>query len=156
MTPSILAPWRSSAGFAIAGAAAFWLPRLVSRALEGCDSDWFVLSFLLPAATTAAFVLLVWRTSARPGVIGACMLAGIWLLGSGAMVAGATMCGGGLQQGVGGSIVVLLLGILPPYTFVMATYDGTLFALLLVSALLLVASLVLEYFGERWRRRTRP
>ena len=63
------------------------------------------------------------------------MLAGIWLLGGLFMTMGASFSGGGLvgPDGARGVVFVLLLSLFPGYTFIMATYDGSLLALLLVT-----------------------
>ena len=66
-------------------------------------------------------------------------LVGIWLSGSLAMMINSTLSGGGFKQSVGGTLIAVALGLLPPYTFIMSTYDGTLGALLLVSATLPLA-----------------
>ncbi len=58
-------------------------------------------------------------------------LAGIWLSGGLAMSISATFSGGGFATLDGWRGVVL--GAIPPFTFMMASYDGSLFALLLTT-----------------------
>jgi len=58
------------------------------------------------------------------------MTAGVWLFGSTAMLIGTTFLGAGLYSGAE-NLLVVLMGLFPPYTCIMATYDGSLFALLL-------------------------
>jgi hypothetical protein len=72
------------------------------------------------------------------------MLLGIWLLGGLAMTAGASFCGGGFAgpNGVMGTAIVIGMSLVPIYTFVMATYDGSLGALLMVTVILFIAMLL--------------
>lgn len=67
------------------------------------------------------------------------MLLGIWLLGGLCMTIGASFSGGGFAgpDGVRGAAIVLGMSLVPIHTFIMATYDGSLGALLLVTAILL-------------------
>jgi hypothetical protein len=60
------------------------------------------------------------------------MLLGVWLSGGIFMMISATAGGGGFvgPNGVAGTLLVLLLSLFPIYTCIMATYDGSLFALL--------------------------
>ena len=60
------------------------------------------------------------------------MLLGAWLTGGLFMMISATAAGGGFvgPNGIAGTLLVLLLSLFPIYTCVMATYDGSLFALL--------------------------
>ena len=67
-------------------------------------------------------------------------LAGIWLSGGLAMSISATFSGGGFATLDGWRGVVL--GAIPPFTFMMASYDGSLFALLLTTLCLLTVWLV--------------
>jgi hypothetical protein len=87
-----------------------------------------------------------------PRRIGLPMLAGVWLLGGFFMVIGASFSGGGFMMagGVRAAGGVLLLSLFPMYTFIMATYDGALAALLLVSA---VAILVWIFQSTRFLMR---
>jgi hypothetical protein len=80
------------------------------------------------------------------------MLAGVWLLGGLFMASGASFSGGGFMMagGVRAAGGVLLLSLFPMYTFIMATYDGSLAALLLVSA---VAVLVWIFQSTRFLMR---
>jgi hypothetical protein len=64
------------------------------------------------------------------------MLVGVWMLGSLAMTVNATFTGGGFARPVWDVWVVIALGIFPPYTYIMATYDGSLGGLLLATALM--------------------
>jgi hypothetical protein len=62
------------------------------------------------------------------------------------MTVSATFAGGGFA-GPGGfreTALVILLSLLPPYTFIMATYDSTLFALLLATVTTAVVAVLLN------------
>ena len=72
------------------------------------------------------------------------MLVGVWLTGGLFMMITATASGGGFAgaNGVRDSFFVLLLSVIPIYTFIAATYDGSLFALLAVTVgILLIGSI---------------
>lgn len=49
------------------------------------------------------------------------------------MAIGATLSGAGFKTAPGGAMIAILLSLLPMYTYIMATYDGTLAALLLAT-----------------------
>jgi hypothetical protein len=69
------------------------------------------------------------------------MLVGVWLLGGLSMTIAATFGGGGFvgPEGLRGAFVVIALSLVPIYTFIMATYDGSLGALMLVTVVMLRA-----------------
>jgi len=142
------------------GGAAFWLPSVLLHALIACDNDWAVPSLstlILPLTTCTAFVILTMmkRVPLPPVGIALSMLAGVWLLGSGAMTISGTFCEGGFRQGVGVALTSFVLGLLPPYAFIMATYDGALFGLILINGLLAVAWVPFE-IAASVRRKRRP
>jgi len=63
------------------------------------------------------------------------MLLGVWLTGGLFTALAATTANGGFAgpDGFWGGVLFALLGALPPATFIMATYDGSLFALLAIT-----------------------
>ena len=63
------------------------------------------------------------------------MLLGMWLFASTAMMIGASFSGGGFATGFSDTLVVIVLGLVPPYTLIMSAYDGTLVALLVATFL---------------------
>jgi len=69
------------------------------------------------------------------------MLVGIWLLGGLCMTIGATFAGGGFAapNGMRGSLFAIAFSLLPLFTCAMATYDGSLFGLLVASLILFIA-----------------
>ena len=68
------------------------------------------------------------------------MLPGIWILGGICMAVGASFSGSGFADlGVRGAMLLIAISWVPIYTGMAATYDGSLFALLLASAGLFLA-----------------
>jgi hypothetical protein len=135
---------RAIATGALVGGVAFWVPSVFLHGAISCNSDLTVArlsTFLLPTTTCIAFAALVFRKrlALSPLGVAASMLCGVWLLGSGPMVISATFCGGGFRAGVPSALALIALGVLPPYAFIMATYDGSLGALIVTTLALLLA-----------------
>jgi hypothetical protein len=122
------------------GAVSFWLPDTLWHALRPFKFDsWDLIGItvLMPLSllgTYAAVVKRLHRASQRGPVVWP-MLLGVWLLGGFFMMVGASFSGGGFVSPSGrfGILEVLLMSLLPVYVFMMATYDGSLMALLVVS-----------------------
>jgi len=121
------------------GAVGFWLPDTVWHATRATKFDrWDVrgITLLMPLTLLGTYLLArrKHRIEAKKWS-GWPLMAGVWLLGGLFMLVGASFSGGGFvgPDGVLGSAAVLLLSFLPPYVFIMATYDGSLGALLGVS-----------------------
>jgi hypothetical protein len=72
------------------------------------------------------------------------LLTGVWLLGGVFITIGASFSGGGFvgPEGLRGAVITLLLSIVPIYLFIMATYDGSLAALLAASIIAAVVWLI--------------
>ena len=119
----------------------FWAPDVLLHWLRGywfSGLDAVLLAVLLPI-TTALVVAIVWKRSLNtenrlPSALSA--LLGIWLFGPLMMSVGATASGGGFSQPNGWQLVLMGTCLFPVFTFMMSTYDGTLGALLLTTALL--------------------
>lgn len=124
----------------LVGAISFWLPDTLLhafRAYKFNSLDVRIITVVMPLTLLGCFVATKWaNTGAPPRRIGLPMLAGVWLLGGLFMAVGASFSGGGFMMagGVRAAGGVLLLSLFQMYTFIMATYDGSLAALLLVSA----------------------
>lgn len=130
------------------GALSFWGPEILLYAWKRRDLDSRVVTFLLPCCLLLSYFLatrLQWcKVAGRPSGA-AFMLLGVWILGPTAMLIGATFQGAGfLTLGTGSALVTALLGLFPPYTFIMATYDGSLFGLIIASILMPVFHFVFE------------
>jgi hypothetical protein len=131
--------WVRTLGFMLIGATGFWLPDVFLHVLHAHTfnaRDVQIITLIMPLALLGAFVAAKWACKGeRPGRIGFSMLAGVWLLGGLFMAIGASFSGGGFvgPDGARGAVFVLLLSLFPIFTFIMATYDGSLGALLLVT-----------------------
>jgi hypothetical protein len=76
------------------------------------------------------------------------MLLGIWVFGSTAMMVAASFYGAGFLMSRSDLMTVITLGLLPPYTLMMAAYDGSVFGLVFASLLMPAAHLRFE--KHRW------
>ena len=127
--------------YVLLGGFAFWAPGVLLHWLRGnrfSGSDVIALTILLPSTTVLFFIVdrkisdsIKYRVSA---ILFA--LLGIWLLGPLMMAVSATFSGGGFSKPDGWHFVLIGTGFFPVFTFMMSTYDGTLGALLLTTALL--------------------
>ena len=128
---------RLALSFAVAGALSFWLPDVVVHIIAGPNFDsrhvW-VCTILMPATFLLAYVV-----ARRFGMkrdfkwVGPVMLLGVWLTG-GLFMTLATASGSGFVgvDGVG-RLLIIMLSVIPVVTFILAAYDGSLFALLAVT-----------------------
>jgi hypothetical protein len=126
------------------GGASFWLLDVFIHAIDQDFSGATALAAtaLLPAITI--WVFLRFDAAGRrtinkwPRVY--LMLVGIWLLGPAFMMTSATMSGGGFRTWNASSDWPMLFN--PGVTFIMATYDGALGALVLITMALPIMSLI--------------
>lgn len=123
------------------GAVGFWLPDTLLHALRGQAfnrQDVQIVTVVLPLTLLGTFFLVKWTNKGNPQKqVGLPLLTGVWLFGGLFMMVGASFSpGGGFMSPVGARFVVMmmLLSWVPPYTFILATYDGALGALLMVTA----------------------
>jgi hypothetical protein len=129
------------------GALSFWAPDIavhaIRRNLFG-PSDVLALTVTMPLILFVCWTAAVKYLGMSAKAIATRMLLGIWLLGGLAMTAGASFCGGGFAgpNGVKGTAIVIGMSLLPIYTFIMATYDGSLGALLVVTVILFITMLL--------------
>jgi hypothetical protein len=132
--------WARLLKLMLVGAAAFWLPDIFVHAPRGSNfngRDVGIVTVVCPLMMLIAFfvVKLSGQVTAQMPVVPA-FLAGVWLFGGLLMLVAASFSGGGLMTPGGARwvTITILLSALPMYTFIMATYDGALGALLLVTA----------------------
>ena len=124
--------------FAVAGALSFWLPDLAihirSARNFGSQQVWLI-TILLPAVFLLAYVVARWFGVKRDFKwVGAAMLVGVWLIGGLFTTLAATASGGGfVGTGILGSLLIIMLSVIPIVTYILAAYDGSLFALLTVT-----------------------
>ncbi len=133
---------------AVAGAVSFWLPdvvvHMIARGAFDRSHIWTI-TFLLPATFLLAYFSWQRCANLRVGWASIAMLAGVWLSGGLFMMISATVSGGGFAtSGVGGAVFVLAISVIPIFAIDMATYDGSLFALLGVIVIAFVL-LAIEY-----------
>src|SRR5262245_37311343 len=130
---------RLALAFAVAGALSFWLPDVAIHIIAGRTFDAphaRLITLIMPTAFLTAY--LAARTlAAKRGYkrLGVAMLVGVWLGGGVFMTISATAAGGGFAgpNGVRGTVIVVLMSMVPIYTYIMAAYDGSLLALLAVT-----------------------
>ena len=124
--------------FAVAGALSFWLPDVAIHVRSarnfGSQQIWLI-TILLPAIFLLAYVVARWFGVKRDFKwVGASMLAGVWLTGGLFTTLAATASGGGfVGAGILGSLLITMLSVIPIVTYILAAYDGSLFALLAVT-----------------------
>jgi hypothetical protein len=117
----------------LVGAVGFWLPVILLNAF-GASSIWRLT--VLPILCFLVTYRVVTGVGRRSDISRAAfMLIGVWLFASTAMMISASFAGGGFATGVADTFVVIVLGLLPPYTLVMSAYDGSVVALLLTTFL---------------------
>jgi hypothetical protein len=132
---------------ALLGAAGFWSPDIVVHAIRRNHfggSDVLIVSVIMPLALFASWAAATRYFGMTTSAVAIRMLPGIWLLGGLCMSIGASFSAGGFvgPEGIRGAAIVIGMSLLPIYTFMMATYDGSLLALLLVTAILSIAALL--------------
>lgn len=121
------------------GALSFWTPDLIVHAWfrHSFDSPqvWAV-NFLMPAALLIAY--LISRRRARINgfrFVGISMVIGVWLTGGLFIMLCATVEGAGFATaGLFPSILLVIGSVIPILTCMLATYDGSLGALLIITA----------------------
>jgi hypothetical protein len=129
--------WSRFLKLMLLGGIGFWLPDIILHALRAYDfygRDVGIITLVSPLAFLVTFFLVnrTEKTFPRAQVVLG-LITGVWLFGGFFMMIGATFSGAGFKTGPGDAMIGILLSILPMYTFIMATYDGTLAALLLAT-----------------------
>lgn len=136
---------RAGFKYLIWGPLIFWCPSVFLHLVRGnrfSGVDVLALTILLPLITGLTLALR-WKIQKmlRDRLTFALLaVLGIWLLGPAMMMVGASYSGGGFSRPDSIHTVLLATAMFPAFTFVMSTYDGTLGALLLTSALLPLVS----------------
>jgi hypothetical protein len=129
---------RVALSLAIAGALSFWLPDIVVHIIAGStfsSRHVEIISILMPGAFLLTYMCAC-RLLMKSNVKWICapMLLGVWLTG-GVFMMLAGMASGSDFIGVTGvwRVVVIVLSVIPVVTYILAAYDGSLFALLAVT-----------------------
>ena len=129
---------RLALSFATAGALSFWLPNVVVHIGAGPNFDsrhvWLI-TILMPAAFLLTYVVareFAIKQHFRWG--GATMLLGMWMTGGLFMTIAAMASGSGFVGASGvWRLVIITLSVIPIVTFILATFDGSVFPLLVVT-----------------------
>jgi hypothetical protein len=130
--------------FAIVGALSFWLPALAVHLIARGNFDiphvWLV-TLLSPASFLIAYVVARHAADKRSfGWPCKAMLLGVWIAGNLFILLNATIDGAGfLTTGFGFSMLLVIASVIPISTCMLATYDGSLLALILVTVGALLA-----------------
>jgi len=146
------------------GMVSFWLPDVLLHAVRRFSfdsSDVRIVTLAMPLTLFLACAagVIVCHLTVRATAIR--MLAGIWLSGGIWMLIGASFSGGGFMSlDVRGALFLTAISWIPLYTFIAATYDGSLGALVLASVGLFLAWILplsgLKLNLVKWTRRNDP
>jgi hypothetical protein len=125
----------------LVGGIVFWSPNIAMHWITGyrfSETDAVGLTFFLPASTYFFFRLIWWPLRKQENRLSPALFAvlGIWITGPAMLTFSASFCGGGLTQPDAWHFFTIGTLLFPLFSFVMSTYDGSLFALLLVTLLL--------------------
>lgn len=142
---------RRVAPFIVWGAVSFWALRIALIVARRGAPDVISWTAVLPSSFATGYVLAL-VVPRRPGTnpsAAVYMAAGAWLFGGLATLTAATLRGAGIYNlSLLDTVATVALSMLPPYTAIMATYDGTLAALLLTLPLATFSHLAFE--RDRW------
>lgn len=136
---------------AFIGALAFWSPDTILHAIRrySFDSpDVRFLTFAMPVTALVVLVVCAKLMKVTPSALAGGMLLGIWVLGGVFMVIGGSFSGGYFTgpDGIRGGLLMLAISWFPVITFLMATYDGSLGALVLISLVLLIVGILWKMY----------
>ena len=124
------------------GGLSCWGPELIVAAIGAAMHRlWELPNVILPLSAYVAYVLLLRsekRLPSDPSIAG-CMLIGVWVLGPTMLFLESAIKRGGFQSAGPDFLYVLLVSFVPLFVFVMATYDLSLGALLLLTVFLIFA-----------------
>jgi hypothetical protein len=138
------------------GAISFWLPDTIWHAIRRykfSSPDVIAITILLPLTLLGMYLFIKSRpASERRSSVGLPLMLGVWMSGGFFIAMGAGFEGGGFVGGNGsrGGVAMTLIGLLPPGTYMMAAYDGSLGALVLAT----LAAILIAVSG-RWRKKRR-
>lgn len=124
--------------FAAAGGLSFWLPDIAIHAHAGPNLDsrhaWAITLFA-PAVFLLAYVVAQrFALRTKFNRLGLTMLLSVWLSGGLFMTISALVSGSDFIGGTGfWQLAIIPMSIVPIVTFILASYDGSLFALLAIT-----------------------
>ena len=137
----------SAKGLFFLGAISFWAPAVILYASTRHGLSGKLITFLLPSTFVLAYSLVsIFRTRQAPKPSAAIfMVLGVLFLATFAISIGATLRGAGFLEQPGSTLLGVLLGnAILIYGFIAATYDGILYALIVVSVLMPLVHFVFE------------
>ena len=128
---------------AVAGAMFFWTPSIALHAAEKNNfggRDALVLTLLIPIITITGFEVIAHfqQKTANRIIIALSMIFGIWFFGPLSFFVSASFTGGGFAQPDAWQTIATLTLIFPLAMLDISTYDGTLFAVALVTGALTI------------------
>jgi hypothetical protein len=135
------------------GAVSFWLPDTLWHAVIGLRDVPGLLALAVPTLSMPLALLGMYLflkrqpTNGSQHNIGLPLMLGVWTLGGLFMAIGASFQGGGFvgPDGTRGAIEMILIAVLPMYTFVMATYDTSLGALIVAT----IGAVLISFFPPK-------
>ncbi len=135
------------------GAVSFWLPDTVCHAITDSKfngTDVKLITVLMPLTLLAMYVFLKRKPeNEAQRNVGLPMMLGVWMLGGFFISVGGLLGGGyaGRTDGFQSALDITVMGLVPPLTYILSAYDGSIFALLVAT---LVATAIVV--GMRWNR----
>jgi hypothetical protein len=138
--------WSRLIKLMVLGAVGFWLPDVLLHAWRRNNfnaRDIGIVTTVAPLMLLIIFLLVKHNDKVIPQKqVAPSLLAGVWMFGGLFMLLAASFSSGGFTSlSASESVTRVLLSVIPIYTFMMATYDGTLGALLLVTVVILLVCL---------------
>lgn len=136
-----LGPAAKALAYALLGALVFWTPNVLVHWIIAYNFSGYVvmgLTILLPATTILFFRAVSWPSLKEQSRLSQALFAvlGIWIAGPAMLTLSSSFCGGGLTQPDAWRFFVFGTLLFPVFTLVMSAYDGTFFAVLLITVLL--------------------
>jgi hypothetical protein len=131
--------WARALKLRLLGSSAFWLPDVVLHAVAGHEFSGlhvWILTVIMPSTLLLTWIRVKRSKAAEPAYpAGTLMLVGAWVFSGFFMMLAQSFSGGGFNSpdGIRWVVTSTVLSVIPLYTFTLATYDGTLGALLLVT-----------------------
>ena len=135
------------------GAIGFWWPDTAMHAVRGYEfnnRDVLVITAIMPLSFLLTFLVRKRLHKNRPHTrVGLLMIAGTWVFGGIFMMLNASFSDGSFRspEGIRWAAQSLLLSVIPVYTYILATYDGALAALMIVT----LGGCVISTVQSRWR-----
>ena len=134
--------------------ASFWLPTVLFLPPTTTERNWLILASLVsPVTLLMVCSLAFWRSRGRRGGPSLCLVAlvGVWLSGPWFMAIAAAIRTPSIVHDFitpVGFLYLLVLSIFPPYTIYASAMQGSAYALILATILLLVCRR--KYESDRW------